>query len=160
SDGPSPCICRPRQSTIAPGVHAMSHRTAPIHAALLAALLAAGPCAAAIHCVANTAQLQLALSLAVSDSDDHEIRLMTGTYPVPTFPPPTGFQYVSSQPGDLTVSGGWTSLTVGAPGCDLQVGDPSLTVLDAEYQSTVFRVQPGEATGSVTIRNLTLYRGS
>src|SRR5690606_9273570 len=49
---------------------------------------------------------------------------------------------------------------VAAPGCDVQVGDPSLTVLDGEYQAPALYVRPGAETGDISIRNLTLYRGS
>jgi len=136
------------------------HRNCILAAALLA--LASSPAAiAAIHCVDSALELQQALVTAAATAGDDEVRVVAGTYIVPP-PPSNGFRYVSSQAGDLVVSGGWDpDAPVGIPpGCEVQVPDPALTVLDAQYQIEALVLQPGPASGDLAVHNLTLTQGS
>ncbi len=146
--------------SLAPSPHATRRSLSLVSLAALAMFFPQAGAAATIHCVASSADLVQALSNAVFDDGDDEIRIMVGTYIAPAAVP-GGFRYVSSQPGDLVLSGGWISDDpFGAPGCDSQLSKPALTVLDAEYQAQVLVIQPGATTGDIFIRNLTVTRGT
>lgn len=93
------------------------------------------------------------------------IKVATGTH-ITDYHAPGAYQW-SYTPGlepnfadSVTISGGWNP----ADNCQTQVTlDPAQTVLDARYWGPVFSVTTNsinyDFTGSVTISNLTFYRG-
>lgn len=118
---------------------------------------------AATFCAKTGNELNLALVAAEFNGQDDTIKVATGThitdYHAPgayqwSFEPVLGSDYDTA----LTISGGWNA----ADNCQTQLTlDPSQTVLDARYWGPVFLAAMvyDTFTGSLTISNLTFYRG-
>ncbi|MEM1088944.1 MAG: choice-of-anchor Q domain-containing protein [Pseudomonadota bacterium] len=124
----------------------------------LALTFATSNARAEIFCVGTPSALQNALLAAAGNSETDEIRLMVGQYLVPTAN--NGFRYVSSQPGGLTVSGGWGPPDPpDAPVCDSRKDNPRLTVIDGDFQIQGLVLQPGPDSGDIAVENLTITRG-
>ncbi len=127
--------------------------------ALLAIGLAAPGANAEIFCVNNAIGFQNALIDAASNTESDEIRMMLGQYDVPVAPI-SGFRFVSSQPGDLTISGGWgPPAQFAGPICVSRKDNPTLTTLDGNFQVQGLVIQPGAVTGDILIENLTVAQG-
>lgn len=115
---------------------------------------------AEIFCVNTPNGLQNALLTAAANTESDEVRIMLGHYDVPVTPL-TGFRFVSSQTGDLMVSGGWGPPSpFGGPNCESRKEDPRLTTLDGNLQVQGLVVQPGAVTGDILIENMTVTQGS
>jgi hypothetical protein len=118
---------------------------------------------AATFCAKSGNELNQALIAAQSNAQDDTIKVATGThttdYHAPgayqwSFAPVVGSDYDTA----LTISGGWNA----ADNCQTQLTlDPSQTVLDAQYFGPVFSAAMvfDTFTSSLTISNLTFYRG-
>lgn len=114
---------------------------------------------AEVFCVTTSNVLQSALLEAASNAESDEIRIMLGEYDVPVTPV-SGFRFVSSQPGDLAISGGWGPPSpFGGPNCESRKEDPRLTTLDGNFQVQGLVIQPGAVTGNVLIENMTVAQG-
>lgn len=123
-----------------------------------ASLSAGGLEPIATTCVTNSTELQAALDAAETNGANDTIRIAIGKYDAPA----GGFVYdavAAANGDDLTVSitGGW--IFSGNP-CGQQLAqDPSLTILDGNYNNRVLkiRVWPNSA---VHVELLTLIHGS
>src|SRR5450432_1509685 len=128
-----------------------------LHGALLPfalVWLAAVTCHADPVCVSNETELRQALVDAGANLTD-EIRLMEGTY----FTGGQEFGYYTSQPHNLSISGGWYE---DHDPCDFQHQHADATILDGENVTAVLSVNNiGDAPGTVlSISNLTLRNGA
>ena len=121
---------------------------------LLAALLPM-PLVAASFCVSNSAELQVAIEAAASNSDSSDIiRLRPGVY----LSPPNGFGREVFAAGDnISISGGWLPL-IGP--CDLPGYDATASVIDGEEQRAglVFH-RSGAGSGETNLSWLTIRGG-
>lgn len=129
---------------------------------LAAGALAVSPIAgAAVFCVNSAASLQNALITSAANAESDEIRIVVGTYLVPSMPV-SGFRYVSSQIGYIAISGGWgPPAPIGAlPLCQSRIDNPNLTIIDGQLQTEGLVIQPGPLTGTVKVENLTIQGGS
>ncbi len=107
-------------------------------------------------CVSNEAQLRQAFADAsVSANLIDEIRLMEGTY----FTGGQMFSYSSSQPHNLSISGGWY---FDHDPCDFQHPQAGATILDGQNVTAVLSVNnTGNAPGTtLSVSNLTLRNGA
>jgi hypothetical protein len=132
----------------------------PRIAAGLSLLIGLHQAQAATFCISTGVQLANAIATAASNGADDDIRIVAANVSGSTSGSGSPRWYFKPTANDedtmLTVSGGWS-----AGGCATQTIDPTLTVLDAEYQGPVLYIDPETATysGKVTIRNLTMTRG-
>jgi hypothetical protein len=104
------------------------------------------------HCVATTNELILALDQAASSVNDDVIRVKNGTYPAP----PGGFQYQSTNAGNLSISGGWVG-TVNIP-CLLQNGFVSSTRLDGQHADRILEII-SNSNPIISLKNLSFING-
>jgi hypothetical protein len=111
-------------------------------------------CRADPVCVSNETELRQALIDASANLTD-EIRLMEGTY----FTGGQVFSYSTSQPHNLSISGGWY---YDHDPCDFQHQHADATTLDGQNATAVLSVNnAGDAPGTtVSVSNLTLRNGA
>ena len=111
-------------------------------------------CRADPICVSNEAELRQAFADAAANVTD-EIRLMEGTY----FTGGQVFSYSTSQPHNLSISGGWY---LDHDPCDFQHQQAGATILDGQNVTAVLSVNNiGDAPGTVlSVSNLTLRNGA
>ena len=100
--------------------------------------------AAEIFCVANSAELQSALTAAQSNGYDDTIKIVEGSYI-------GNFVYNSSEPSSLTIEGGYST------DCSSRTGFPGNTVLDANGTGTVLKIT---ALLDAIVDGITLQNGS
>ncbi len=125
-----------------------------------AAMLISGSVQAEIFCVNTPTGIQNALINAADNSESDEIRVVFGSYEIPTGPT-SGFQYSSSQPGGLTISGGWGPPSMsGGPICESRKDDPRITTFDGLFKVEGLVFEPGAETGDIIVENLTITQGS
>ncbi|MFK7958671.1 MAG: choice-of-anchor Q domain-containing protein [Lysobacterales bacterium] len=114
---------------------------------------------AEVFCVNTSNGLQNALNSAASNTESDEIRIMFGEYNVPVSPV-SGFRFVSSQAGNLAISGGWGPPSpFGGPNCQSRKYDPTITTLNGNFQIQGLVIQPGAVTGDILIENMTVAQG-
>ena len=130
-----------------------------LHRALLLFVLvwlANATCHADPVCVSNEVELRQALILAADPANlIGEIRLMEGTY----FTGGQIFSYSSSQPHNLSISGGWY---FDHDPCDFQHQRANTTILDGQNVTAILSVKnTGNAPGTtLSVSNLTLRNGA
>jgi hypothetical protein len=141
----------------------MTMKTSHILLASVSIVLLAlgGTLQAAVFCVTSSAELQAALDQADSNSQDDEIRVTQGTYPVPSDSP---FRYFggSSPVGDdsdLTITGGWVAF--GGNPCGRRVSNATAfdTILDGENRERVMDISAGNQS-DITISGLSFIAGN
>jgi hypothetical protein len=131
-----------------------------LHRALLLFVLvwfANATCYADPVCVSNETELRQALILAADPANFiDEIRLMEGTT---YFTGGQMFSYSSSQPHNLSISGGWY---FDHDPCDYQHQQAGATILDGQNVTAVLSVNnTGDAPGTaLSVSNLTLRNGA
>lgn len=128
-----------------------------VHSILLLATLASPPAMAATYCVGSPDELQQALYAAAASTADDEIRLKPGLYA-----PAQMLWYTSSNPGWLSVTGGWEAFD--GSDCSRQRLDAGATVLDGQHQRrllgiALFPPEPSGAAIRIGVGNLTLRNG-
>ncbi|MBI5234357.1 MAG: right-handed parallel beta-helix repeat-containing protein [Deltaproteobacteria bacterium] len=116
-------------------------------AVMLAMFLVSGGAMAATFCVGTASELQSALNTAAINQADDLIMIRQGTY--------TGnFSYVSYQPYDLGIGGGFTGA---GGGCTARTADASNTVLDANGSGNVLYISTAHeviiAIDAITMKN-------
>jgi hypothetical protein len=129
-----------------------------LHRALLLFVLAwltNGACHADPVCVSNETELRQAfVDAGVSANFIDEIRLMEGTY----FTGGQMFSYDTSQPHNLSISGGWY---YDHDPCDFQHPQAGATILDGQNVTAVLSVHNnGDAPGTLSVSNLTIRNGA
>lgn len=120
-----------------------------------------GTLQAAVFCVTSSAELQAALDQADSNSQDDEIRVTQGIYPVPSDSP---FRYLSgfspdADDSDLTITGGWVAF--GGNPCGRRVSNATAfdTILDGENRERVMDITVGDQS-NVSISGLSFIAGN
>ncbi|HET6546696.1 MAG TPA: right-handed parallel beta-helix repeat-containing protein [Rhodanobacteraceae bacterium] len=102
---------------------------------------------AAIFCVNSPGAIASALSSAASNGASDEIRILAGSYVTP------GFDYSSSEPFAITISGGWL------PGCDHGfAGDTS--TLDGDHQAGALQIHAAAEDAEVQLGRLVFVNGA
>jgi len=98
---------------------------------------------AAVFCVSNSAELQLALTTAGSNGQDDVIKIVQNTY--------TGnFVYASHEAYDLTIEGGYTT------DCSSRLVDPANTILDGGAAGTVLVLLSYNANADFKVKGITI----
>ncbi|WP_395377093.1 choice-of-anchor Q domain-containing protein [Marinicella sp. W31] len=101
-------------------------------------------------CVSSTAEIQQALTTAGNNGESDRIRIISGTYNVPSGPSiDSGFLYGAgdqdSEFFDLEISGGWYRNSNNQ--CIQQINSsPFQTVLDGENKHRILQIYPSNAT--------------
>jgi len=112
--------------------------------------------AAAVHCVSTPTEFQNALNLSSASAEDDEIRVRANQYPLTQT-----LLYVSTNPGALTIKGGYLD----AP-CNARSLDASATVLDGGGTSRVMLLTfqpPNQSSATATrlaVENFTIRNGN
>lgn len=112
-------------------------------------------------CVSNAVEFQDALWQAQINAQNNHIKLVTGTYHTSDNGNlDSGFEYVNSMPGSLTISGGWQVSGAGVI-CTLSrtIVAASETILSGDHLHRVLSIAAGDANANVTIINLTIQDG-
>jgi hypothetical protein len=104
------------------------------------------------HCVATSNELLLALQMAGNSANDDVIRLKVGHYLVPA----GGFEYQSTNAGDLSITGGWVG-TVNVP-CLVNNGFVHSTQLDGMNSERIFEII-SDSDPLISLSNLSFING-
>jgi parallel beta-helix repeat protein len=120
----------------------------PVIFAGLLILLLGSPSTAENFCVGTPTELQNALSLAETNSQNDLIKIQQGTYN-------GNFIYVSTEPFGVKIEGGYLSE------CSSRVLDPVNTVLDANSNEYVLKlISPEGVKADFTVDGLTMQNGN
>jgi hypothetical protein len=108
---------------------------------------------AAMLCITSGTDLQQALTIAGTNNQADDIRLVAGTFT--TQSAPNGLRWFFSTPQNFAfvLSGGW------APGCMAPHPQGLPTVLSGQETARVFDIVASAGTGSIVVRDLTLQGG-
>jgi hypothetical protein len=102
---------------------------------------------AATFCVGTSAELQTALTVAGTNTQDDVIKIQQGTYN-------GNFVYASTESFGVTLEGGYTV------GCASRVVDPTNTVLDAQNNGVVLALSAPDVFADFEVDGLTLQNGN
>ena len=113
---------------------------------------------AVTYCVDDAADLQAKLNLAAGSVDDDEIRLRIGLFAATGGA--DGFVYVSSNSGDLTISGSWQGSAINPTGCVSQY-EGNHSWVDGDANRRALTISMTSATpGVVKIEKLEFSAGT
>ena len=105
------------------------------------------PSMAATFCVGTSAELQSALTVSGTNSQDDSIQVQQGTYY-------GNFVYASTEAFGVTFEGGFTI------GCGSRVVDPANTVLDGGENGVVLALIAQDVTADFAVDGITLQNGN
>ena len=106
------------------------------------------PSAAATFCVGTSAELQSALTVSGTNSQDDSIQVQQGTYY-------GNFVYASTEAFGITIEGGHTGVL-----CTVRDVDPANTVFDGEQNGVVLALSAPNVAADFAVDGLTIQNGN